>query len=386
MNNKNSNKNPKVAFVMDEMLRDGGGTHFLQALMEIYPEAPVYTSRSDKAFLGTHFPGVKVINSFIQYIPFGKYMKWELLLLYPWAYRSFNFNDYDVVLSISNAFAKYVKPNPKKTKHIYYCFTPAKFFWMQEGRSNKDMAKWSYKFYNFFRGSILERIWQYWDRKAAQSADAIISLSNVVTKRIKEFYKSDSVIIYPPVAIEEIEVNKDMSSRKDWFLYFGRIETYKGVELAIRAAIKAGVPMKFSGLGMHLKELKELISKIDDKGLIEFLGYVDDETKYELMRQCKALVFPVKDEDFGIIPVEANAAGTPVIAYRSGGSMETVSEENPKSGLLFDKYEIDSLADVFKNFDNSQYDPMQCRKQSEKFSKKKFQEEISSYINEIYNA
>jgi len=382
--NLNTHSDIKIAFVMDEMLRDGGGAHFLEALIEVYPNAPVYTSRSDKLFVKKHFPNTKIVNSFIQYIPFGKYLKWELLLLYPWAYRFFNFNDYDVVLSISNAFAKYVKPNPKKTKHIYYCFTPAKFFWMQEGRSNKDMAKWSYKFYNFFRGSILERIWQYWDRKAAQSADRIVSLSNVVSKRIKKFYKSDSIVIYPPVEIEEIKVNEDISSREDWFLYFGRIETYKGVELAIRAAIRAGTPMKFSGLGMHLEDMKKLIAEIDHNGLIEFLGYVDDDEKYELMRKCKALLFPVKDEDFGIVPIEGNAAGAPVIAYRSGGVVETISEEDPKSGIFFNEYTEESLSAVLKNFDSNSFSPLDCRKQSEQFSKKIFQTNIKRYINEVY--
>ena len=319
----------KVAIVIDSLITYGGGEKVLHQLLKLYPDATVFTSISDRKLLKEFFPKIRIKNSFIQYIPFEKYFRRELYLLYPLAYRAFSFFSYDVVISISSAFAKYVRPWNRKTKHILYCLTPPKFFWMKEGRATKNITNLSYRFYAYFMGTFLERIWQYWDRKAARRADRVIAISNEVKDRIKKFYDLDSDILYPPVEVSEIPFNKDKDTRENWFLYMGRIERYKGVHLAIAACAQAHIPLKIAGVGSQMEDMKALVNELNAKGIIKLLGFPTDEQKYELMRKCKALIFPARDEDFGIVPVEANAAGAPVIAYKGGGTVETISESNP---------------------------------------------------------
>ncbi|HVX92681.1 MAG TPA: glycosyltransferase, partial [Candidatus Dojkabacteria bacterium] len=328
------NKTRKIAIVVDELTRLGGAEKVLKTLLSDYPDATVFTSYSDSKFVKKEFPKVKVKNSFIQYIPFSKQFNRELLLLHPLAYRSFSFIGYDLVISISAGFGKFIKPW-FGTKHILYCLTPPRFLWLKDSRSTKKSKKFSYKIYSLFMGTFLEKIWQNWDRKAARKATKVVTISETVRERAQEVYGVDSEVIYPPVDVEKIKLNEDNDSREKWFLYHGRLERYKGVHLAIAACAMTHTPLKISGVGNELDELQQMVLDYNAKGLVKFLGRLEDEEVYDLMYKCKGLIFPVKDEDFGIVPVEANAAGAPVIAFKSGGSKETVSEDHPKSGIFF---------------------------------------------------
>ena len=220
------------------------------------------------------------------------------------------------------------------------------------------------------------------DRKAAQECDRIAAISHVVKKRVKKYYDVDADVIYPPVEVKRIRKEKKMNRKENWFLYLGRVETYKGVELAIKACVKAKVPLKIAGMGGDFENMKELVRKLNAKGLIRFLGYVTDEEKFNLLARTKALIFPVRDEDFGIVPVEANASGTPVIAFRQGGVQETVSEENPKTGIFFDKYSVKELSEILKNFKSEEFDPDNCRKQADNFASEIFVYKLQNYVKD----
>ena len=159
------------------------------------------------------------------------------------------------------------------------------------------------------------------DVKAAKESDVIVANSNVVAKRVESIYGRKAEVIYAPVEIEEIPINTDISKREKWFLYSGRVELYKGVELAIRACVDLKRPLQIQGTGFDEERLKGIVQELNAKGIVKFLGYVSDEEKISLMQRCKALLYPVRDEDFGVVPIEANAAGAPVIAHRSGGSL-----------------------------------------------------------------
>ncbi len=233
-------------------------------------------------------------------------------------------------------------------------YVPTKFFWEKDGRSIrnskqlKGINRFLYNFYSMFQDSILERIWQNWDKSAAQSADRMIAISKVIQKRIKKYYERDSDVVYPPVDVKEIMEATRLNRKENWFLYLGRVETYKGVELAIRACVDAKVPLKVAGIGDYLDRMKDLVKELNAKGYVRFLGFVSHEEKLDLLAKTKGLIFPVKGEDFGIVPVEANAAGTPVFAYRDGGVVETISDVNPKSGVFFDKYDYQIFVKDFK--------------------------------------
>jgi len=372
----------KLAIVVDKLDSFGGAEQVVSSLIDEFPGAVLYTSYSDKKFLKENFPGVKVVNSIINYLPFFKALRNEYLLLQPLAYKLFSFKKYDIVISVSTSFAKFIRSS-KTVPHIHYCLTPPKFFWLEEGRTIKDMERASFKFYSFFRGTILEKIWQMWDRNAARKATKVVSISEVVSERVKRIYGIDSEVVYPPVKVKEIDFHKDLKKRENWFLYHGRIERYKGVELAIRACVENKVPLKVSGIGSDFDNMKELVQELNAKGVVQMLGYTTDKIKTDLLKRCKGLISPIIDEDFGIVPVEANAAGVPVIAHDSGGVRETVSEKNPKTGMFFKKWDVESLSRALKRFRVEDFDPYNCRKQAENFSEEIFRYKIRNLVEDV---
>lgn len=373
----------KIAIVSHPLDVLGGAEKVLIHLLKEFPTADVFTARSSKEFRKKYLRGVKVKNSFIQYIPFEKHLRKELYLLYPWAYRSFSFFKYDIVISICDGFPKFIRPLRRKTKHIAYILTPPKFLWMHEERTITNSKRITYKIYKRFVSTFLEKIWQRWDRNAARNVDYIYGISEEVAKRIKKFYDLDPGVIYPPVEVKEIRYNKDQYKRENWFLYLGRVETYKGVDLAIRACHLAKKPLKIAGDGQHIEDMKRLVKELNAKGIVKFLGFFDEDTKRDLLYKCKALLFPVRAEDFGIVPVEANASGAPVIAYKDGGVLETISEKNPKTGILFSKYTPECLAEKLKSFDPDDFDPANCRKQANQFAGEIFQYKMRNLVNDV---
>ncbi len=374
-------KKHNVAIVMDTLLKWGGAEETLKVLLELYPNATIYTSIADKELVNEHFPKNKVVTSIIERIPFNRKFMRELYLLHPIAFRLFNFKKYDAVISITSSFAKFIK-TPKHVPHIMNCLTPPKFFWMHQSRTIESMQKFSYKFYRFFVGTFLEKIWQRWDRNAAKKADVAIAISQAVSDRMKTYYGIESEVVYPPVDTKSLKYNSDIDGREKWFLYLGRVETYKGVDLAIKACVKAHVPLKIAGTGQHVEQMRELVKDLNAKGIIKFLGFVEDDMKKDLLFRCKGLIFPVRDEDFGIVPVEANASGAPVIAYKSGGVLETISEKNPRSGVFFEKYKVSELAKVLVDFDKYDFDSANCRKQANQFDKEIFKYKFGNLVND----
>lgn len=385
MTQKEKSSKYRIAVVADPLFKYGGAEKHLGDILKAFPNSRLYTAFCDRDFVKKYFPNVEVKTSFMQYIP-GKFkFRYFLQLLQPLAYRSFRYRGYDAIVSISIAFAKYTRGN---IPHVNICMSPSKFLWEKESRSLKDVSQLKgvnrllFNFYSFFMNTFLEDIWKRWDRRAAQRVDRMIAISKAVAKRIKKYYKRESDVIYPPVEVKEIQRVTKINRKENWFLYLGRVETYKGVELAIRAAHKAKVPLKIAGIGDDLERMKSLVKELNAKGYVKFLGFVSEDEKLDLLSKAKALIFPVKGEDFGIVPVEANAAGTPVIAYRDGGVIETISDINPKSGVFFKKYDYNSLARVLKSFDGRQYKSDNCRKQASEFAVEIFIYKLQRYVED----
>lgn len=381
-----STREYKVAIVSDPLFKAGGLEKHLKYMLKTFPDSVLYTAFCDRKFVKEYFPNQKIKTSFMQYIP-GKFkFRQFLLLLQPLAYRSFRFKDVDIVLSISIAFAKFVRP---KVPHVDICLTPSKFLWQKEGRSLKDakqlkgINRFLFGFYSFFMNTFLEDIWKKWDRNAAQRVDRMLAISKEVKKRVKKYYERDCDVMYPPVEVKEIEAKSKVNRKENWFLYLGRVETYKGVELAIRAAYESKVPLKVAGTGEDLERMHEIVKELNAKGLVKFLGFVSEEKKLDLLSKSKALIFPVREEDFGIVPVEANAAGTPVIAFAQGGVLETISSSNPKTGVFFKEYTVESLSKVLKKFDSKDFNPENCRKQALNFAVEIFEYKLRTYIEDV---
>ena len=356
----------KIAFVHEYLNQFGGAERMLLALCAVFPDAPIYTLFYDKNATGGVFANREVRTSFLQKIPFVKKHHRGFPLLMPLAIEQFDFSDFDIVISISASFAKGIITKPH-TKHICFCLTPPRFLWDD---SHKFVEEFGYP-------AVIKNIippfisyLRIWDKEASYRVDEFWAISKFIKERIKKYYSSDSNLIYPPLDISKFYVSNDQG---DYFLMVGRLVAYKRFDLGIKAFNKFGFSLKIAGVGPEFKKLRKMA-----KDNIEFLGSVSDDQLASLYSKTKALVFP-QEEDFGIVPLEAMASGRPVIAFRSGGAIETIVEG--KTGAFFDEQTVDSLAYAVKNFDASKFRSDECIKQAEKFDVAVFRNKVLEKLN-----
>jgi glycosyltransferase involved in cell wall biosynthesis len=371
----------KIALVHDYIKEYGGAERVLEALTEVYPDAPIYTSfykRNSTAY--KHFKGKKIIASWVQYLPFfGSKLYSPLRFLTPLIWGSFNLSGYDLVISSASWYiAKGFKKPSDKFIEICYCHTPPR--WLYGYNTSINFQKyWPIRVYALIIGHFL----RLYDFKQAQKVDYFVANSKEVAARIKKFYRRDSTVIYPPVSLP-----KAQNTRKgDYYFIVSRIVGAKGLELAVEAAIKSGFKLKIAGspAGYYFEHDK-LIKKAEgydperksNRGKVEFLGQVNDKELAKLYKSAKAFLALSKDEDFGITPVESMLCGTPVIAFNGGGYKETVIDG--KTGVLFDNYSVGGLIEAVKKFENSKFNAKDCIAQAEKFSKERFKKEIKEFV------
>ncbi|MBI2613613.1 MAG: glycosyltransferase [Candidatus Levybacteria bacterium] len=366
----------RVALVYDRVNKWGGAERVLLALHKLFPDAPLYTSVYDKK----KTPWASVFNvrtSFLQRLPFA--MNHELFaVLMPLVFESFDFDEYDLVISVTSEAAKGIITKPK-TKHICYCLTPTRYLW-----SGYD---------EYFKNPVLRLlskpvVWylKFWDKIAAQRPDAYIAISKEVQGRIKKYYGRESTVVYPPVEAFSLlassvqlgnkKLDADLlDAERSYFLIVSRLVPYKKIDLAIKAFNELKLPLKIIGTGSETGSLKRIA-----KSNIEFLGNLTDKELVGYYRACRALVFP-GIEDFGLTILEAQSFGKPVIAFRAGGSLETIIEG--KTGIFFNEPNIESLTKAIKQFNNMKFDPKDCIEQASKFSFEMFKKQFMSAINNI---
>ncbi len=370
----------RVAIVHDYIKEYGGAERVLEALCEIYPDAPIYTafcSKSSTAY--EHFKDKKIIESWAAVIPFFPRLASPLRFLTPWIWGTLDLSKFDLVVSsaswfITKGFGSH-KPGARSQKpvEICYCHTPPR--WLYGYTTSVNLQKYAIvRLYAAVVGHFL----RLYDFNQAQKVDYFIANSEEVRNRIKKFYRRDATVIYPPVSLanHKSSIINHKSSR-DYYLIVSRIVGAKGLELAVEAAVKAGFKLKIAGTPAgYYKEFEKL--KDRGKENVEFLGQVTDEELAKLYAEAKAFLALAKDEDFGITPVESMMAGTPVIAYNGGGYKETVVDG--KTGVLFDEYSVNGLIFAIKKFENMQFDPSELRNHAEKFSKERFKREIRDFV------
>jgi glycosyltransferase involved in cell wall biosynthesis len=363
----------RVAIVYDRVNKWGGAERVLLALHEIFPEAPLYTSVYDNktALWAKVFP--KVYTSFLQNIPLAKSNHEFLGTFMPLAYESFSFDEYDIVISVTSEAAKGIKTKPS-TKHICYCLTPTRYLWSAHDFYFRNPPR-KLGLIPFFRFVSMPIVWflRIWDRKAAKRPDVIIAISTEVKNRIKKYYKRDSEIIFPPVNTTLIHINR--VENKKYYLVVNRLVPYKRVDLAINAFNELGYPLYVVGTGSEEGKLKGLA-----KNNIKFFGQVNDKKLAELYSGAKALIMP-QEEDFGIVAVEAQSFGVPVIAYKKGGAVDTVI--NGKTGILFDRQTTKSLIAAVKKFEKTKFVVDNLYTNAERFSKKIFKEKFGRQVKDI---
>lgn len=381
---KEAAKFMRVALVHDYIKEYGGAERVLETLCEIYPDAQIYTTFYSPSYLGPHrnrFEKLKIHTTWFQYFPFKNKLLSYFRLIAPFVFKRINLSDYDVV--ITSATGTYTSPNfvkiGSKTKLICYCHTPPRYLYGYSTAAPWKSVWWRRALYVV--GIIPMHFLRMLDFQASQRPDFFIANSKEVQARIQKFYRRDSTVIYPPVDIgnrEEGLGDRKTSNLKPktYYLAGGRLARPKHVDLAVEVCTRLNLPLKvfgreFSGYGQELHNIAG--------PTIEFLGEVSEQKKWELFSGAKAYIFTSEDEDFGIMPVEAMMAGTPVIAHKSGGVLETVIDG--KTGVFFNAFTVESLEEAIKKFEKTKLDPKELKDYAQKFSKERFKRELQEFVN-----
>jgi len=362
----------KVALVHDYLKEYGGAERVVEALHEIWPEAPLYTSFVDKEGMGAFWERFKtwdIRTSFAQKIPYFSKFASPLRFLIPWIWESFNFDEYDLIISSAGSYITKGIVTSAESVHICYCHTPPRALWGLPTASN-----WKNSFFGRLLVPLMMHNLRQYDYLAAQRVDYFIANSNNTLERIKKFYKLDATVIYPPVNLPETYSKKP----GDYYLAVARLSREKRIDLVIEVCKKLKLPLKIVGTGIEENNLRR------QAGLsASFLGKISDSELSKVYMSAKALIFTAEEEDFGIVPVEAMAHGKPVIAIRQGGVKETVVDG--KTGIFFDELTSESLEGAIKKFEKMKILPEDCRKQAEKFSKARFKREIKEFVEKTYS-
>lgn len=359
----------KVALVYDRVNKWGGAERVLLTLHEMFPKAPLYTSvyNSETAKWARVFP--KVYTSFIQRIPFARtHHEWFSFLM-PKAFASFNFDKYDLVISVTSEFAKNIN-TAGKTKHICYCLTPTRYLWSGYDEYFKNKI---FRFITMPLVSYLRNV----DISAARKPDVMIAISTEVQKRISRYYGRDSEIIFPSVDVKQTDYRLQSTVDRsliaiDFFLLVSRLVPYKKVDLVIEAFNKNGLPLVIVGMGSEEEKLKKMARKN-----IKFAGFVSEEKLRTYYKNCKALVFPQR-EDFGLVAVEALSFGKPVVAFKAGGALDIIEEGI--NGVFFKRQTVGSLNQGVKRVFTKKWSSDIIVSTSTKFSKQRFKKEFLKLI------
>ncbi len=359
----------RIALVHDYLNQYGGAERVLEALHDLYPAAPVYTSLYDRAHMPAAFRGWDIRTSFLQRLPAHVRLARAYLPLYPWAFVSFDLRGYDLVLSSSSAFAKGVVP-AKGSRHICYCHNPARFLWntagymQSEGLGRPAQA---------LLGPTLARL-RRWDLAANERVHAFIANSATVAERIRRFYGRESTVIHPPARVSAFPLAQGPG---EYFLTGGRLVPHKRFDVAVAACTQLALPLRVFGAGRDRARLERLAGPT-----VSFLGRVSETDLRTLYRDCRAYIFP-SEEDFGISPVEAMACGRPVLAYAAGGALETVVEG--QTGLFFPRQEADALAEMLRAFRDRDFDPQEIRRHAQQFDVPRFQEQVREFVGSVFS-
>jgi glycosyltransferase involved in cell wall biosynthesis len=358
----------RVAIIHDWLNQIGGAEGVLEELMKMFPEATVYTSIYWPEAMPPVYRQWDIRTTWMDRLPGIHQHHQPYLLFYPLAFDGLDLREFDLVISNKSAFAMGVRTKPD-TRHVCYCLTPTRFVWDFDTYVSREQAGGPAR--RFVR-PFLSRL-QQWERAAADRVDAFVAISSAIQGRIQRFYERESVIVYPPVDTARFVPSPD-GSHDDYFLIVSRLVPYKRIDLAVRAFTELGLPLWIAGSGRDRASLEAMAGPN-----VRFLGRVPDEELGQLMARCRAFVFPGL-EDFGIAPVQAMAAGRPVIAFAGGGALDYVVEG--VTGALFREQTAGSLADAVNRFDEAAFAPPAIRAQAERFDTKVFEAKLMAIIEE----
>ena len=355
----------KTALVHYWLTNLRGGEKVLAELASLFPDADLFTHACSREMADRFFRGHHITESMIAHLPGARRNCQKYLPLMPYALRRFDFSAYDLILSSESGPAKGIR-KPHSAVHICYCHTPMRYLW--------DMYEEYYR-ETGIPGKIAMRVFRdflrRYDLRSADSVDHFIANSHFVAERIKRIYGRESTVIHPPANVEFFK--KGEYEKKDYYLFVGQLIGYKRADLALEACLKMNRNLLIVGEGSMLAALKRRAGKN-----VRFLGRLDGEPLRRAYAEAKALLFP-GIEDFGIVPLGAQAAGTPVIALGKGGALETVTEQ---TGLFFPEPTVESLCAAIEEFESRTFDPAVLRSHTDSFSNDAFRRTMCDYLAE----
>jgi len=358
----------KIAIVCDWLTVYAGAERVIFEIHKLFPKAPIYTSlyNKEKCFL---FKDADVRESWLKYVPGARNFHQLFLPFMPRIFEDMDFSEFDLVISSSHSVAKGIITKPN-TLHVSYCHSPMRYAWDQSHAYVKNYK--TFRPLSLVYKPILHKI-RIWDKAAADRVDQFVANSDFVKARIQKYYRRDSKVVFPPV---DLSFFSPANEKRDAYIAVGRLIPYKKFDLLVQAANKFGFKLKIVGVGSEINKLKKMAHSN-----IEFLGKVSDQRLMEEYQKSKALVFP-QLEDFGIVPLEAIASGTPVIAFNGGGAKETVSDG--VSGIFFDEQSVDSIGEAIKRFEKKKWDENKVANSIEKFSQAHFKAKLLNFLEKAW--
>ena len=365
-----SNHRPRVALVHDWLNQMGGAERVLLEMARLWPDSPIYTSIFDPDALDEEFASLDVRTSLMQVLPavFSHHRRY--LPAYAATFARWWISDADVIISNASGFCRWI-PTNGNTTHVCYCLTPPRYLWDSQRylAAERDYPR-------ALDGAVrlgLEGLRRL-DKMMADRTDYFIAISRCVAERIRRYYGRRSDIIYPPVRTEQF-APAPAAEIGDHLLLVSRLAPYKRIDVAIRACNALKLRLKILGTGRAEPDLRSISGPT-----IEFAGRVSEQRLAHELARCRAVIFP-GEEDFGLVPVEAQAAGRPVIAFAGGGALETVLAD--RTGVFFDQPTAPSLIATLEQFDAGSFDPGTLVDHAQKFSVARFASELSAYINNL---
>ncbi len=357
-----------LAIVHDWLNQIGGAEDVLTQMRLMYPDAPIYTSIYASDEMPAAMRAWNIRPNWMDKLPGIYHHHQPYLPLYPLAFGGLDLSDYDVVLSNKSGFCHGVRVR-SDAYHIDYCLTPTRYVWMPDAYLQREgfgkAVAWGMK--------PLVAWLRRWDYEAAQRVTHFVAISTEVQQRIRRYYHRESVVIYPPVDVHQFKPNHQPP--EPFFLVLSRLIPYKRIDLAVRACNQVGCRLVVAGSGRDREALEAIAGPN-----IEFRGYVSNAEAADLMARCQAFIFPGL-EDFGITPLQAQAAGRPVIAFGAGGALDTVIPG--VTGEFFAQQTAEALAEILADFDPARYDAAACRANAERFSNERFRRELGAYVQRV---
>jgi len=357
--------NMKVALVYDRVNKFGGAERVLLTFHKIFPKAPLYTLVYD----AKSAPWAKVFNvipSFFNKLPFLRNKHEWLAPFSAMAFESFDFSKFDLIISVTSSDAKAIITKPNQY-HICYCLTPTRYFWSGKNEyiNDKKFKLIPLWLRNYFRTT---------DLLISKRPDEYIAISKEVKSRILKYYHRESSVIYPSIDDKFYTKKYIPTENRNYYLIVSRLVPYKKVDIAIKVFNKLNKSLVVVGTGSEMKKLRKLAGKT-----IKFTGPINDMDLINQYKNAKAVIFP-QIEDYGLVPIEAQACGTPVIAYGKGGALETIIKN--KTGIFFEDQTINSLADAVIRFEKLSINPEDCYKNSLRFNETNFRKNLLDHLTD----